>query len=135
MRAALLDAERHMTMIDAAQPALHHADDVLIQVKTVGVCGSEVHAFYGTHPYRKAPVILGHEAAGDVIALGPAVTHFKLGQRVVVDPQWTCGKCEYCLRGEINLCPSKKVLGTQVWPGAFGDSRSPSRGGCAQQAS
>ena len=121
MRAALLDAQQHMTMIDADMPAVQHPDEVLIRVKTVGVCGSEVHAFYGTHPYRRAPVILGHEAAGDVVAVGEAVTHFKPGDRVVVDPQWTCGKCEYCLRGDINLCPSKKVLGTQVWPGAFGE--------------
>lgn len=121
MRAALLDAQQHMTMIDADMPAVQHSDDVLIRVKTVGVCGSEVHAFYGTHPYRRAPVILGHEAAGDVVAVGTAVTHFKPGDRVVIDPQWTCGKCEYCLRGDINLCPSKKVLGTQVWPGAFGE--------------
>jgi L-iditol 2-dehydrogenase len=121
MRAALLDAQQHMTMIDADMPAVQHPDDVLIRVKTVGICGSEVHAFYGTHPFRKAPAVLGHEAAGDVIAVGSAVTHFKPGDRVVVDPQWTCGKCEYCLRGDINLCPSKKVLGTQVWPGAFGE--------------
>src|SRR5512146_854530 len=109
MRAALLEAERHMSMIDAAMPAVEHADDVLIRVNIVGVCGSEVHAFYGTHPYRKAPVILGHEVAGDVIAAGAGVTRFKAGDRVVVDPQWVCGECEYCRRGEINLCPSKKV--------------------------
>jgi len=121
MRAALLDTEKHMTMIDAERPTIEEPDDVLIQVKTVGVCGSEVHAFLGTHPYRRAPVVLGHEAAGDVIAVGPGVTRFKPGDRVVVDPQWTCGKCEYCLRGDINLCPSKKVLGTQAWPGAFGE--------------
>jgi L-iditol 2-dehydrogenase len=121
MRAALLSAEKHMTMIDTAMPAVERPDDVLIRTKIVGVCGSEVHAFYGTHPYRKAPVILGHEVAGDVIAVGPSVTRFKPGDRVVVDPQWTCGQCEYCLRGDINMCPSKKVLGTQVWPGAFGE--------------
>lgn len=121
MRAALLDAQEHMSMIDAEMPELREPGDVLIRVKVVGVCGSEVHAFYGTHPYRKAPVILGHEAAGDVVAVGAQVTGFKPGDRVVVDPQWTCGKCEYCLRGDINMCPSKKVLGTQVWPGAFGE--------------
>ncbi len=120
MRAALLETERHMTMIEAAMPRVEHPGDVLIQVNTVGVCGSEVHAFYGTHPYRKAPVILGHEVAGDVVATGAEVTRFKPGDRVVVDPQWVCGECEYCRRGEINLCPSKKVLGTQVGPGGFG---------------
>jgi L-iditol 2-dehydrogenase len=121
MRAALLDRERHMTMIEAEAPELKGALDVLIRVRTVGVCGSEVHAFYGTHPYRKAPVILGHEEAGDVVAVAPGVSGIRPGDRVIVDPQWTCGTCEHCLRGDINLCPSKKVLGTQPWPGGFGE--------------
>jgi L-iditol 2-dehydrogenase len=80
-----------------------------------------VHAFEGTHPTRKAPVILGHEMAGVVSSVGKAVTRFKARDRVIVDPQWTCGKCAYCLSGDINLCPEKKVLGTPPWPGAFGE--------------
>jgi len=108
-------------MVEAEMPTIQSADEILIQVKTVGVCGSEVHAFEGTHPYRKAPVILGHEAAGDVVSIGEAVTTFKVGDRVIVDPQWTCGQCAYCRVGDLNLCPSKKVLGTPPWPGAFGE--------------
>jgi len=102
-------------------PTIEYTNQVLIKIKTVGVCGSEVHAFHGTHPYRKAPVILGHEVAGDIVAVGSAVAGFKAGDRVIVDPQWTCGECEYCRRGDINLCPSKKVLGTPNWPGGFGE--------------
>ena len=120
MRAAFLEAEGHLVMAEAETPTIQSHDQILIQVKTVGVCGSEVHAFHGTHPFRKAPVILGHEVAGDVIAVGEAVTDFKAGDRVIVDPQWTCGQCAYCRAGDINLCPSKKVLGTPAWPGAFG---------------
>jgi L-iditol 2-dehydrogenase len=59
--------------------------------------------------------------AGDVLSVGEAVTRFKVGDRVVVDPQWTCGQCAYCRAGDINLCPSKRVLGTPAWPGAFGE--------------
>jgi len=121
MRAALLDQVGHMKLVDAALPAITRPDEVLIRTRTVGVCGSEVHAFHGTHPYRTAPAILGHEAAGDVVAVGAGVLRFKAGDRVIVDPQWTCGQCEYCRRGDINLCPSKKVLGTVAWPGAFGE--------------
>ncbi|MEJ2556792.1 MAG: alcohol dehydrogenase catalytic domain-containing protein [Anaerolineae bacterium] len=102
-------------------PDIQSDDQVLIQVKSVGVCGSEIHAFHGTHPYRKAPVILGHEAAGAVLSAGKAVRGFKVGDRVIVDPQWTCGECAYCRAGDLNLCPSKKVLGTPAWPGAFGE--------------
>jgi L-iditol 2-dehydrogenase len=121
MRAALLERVGRMVMVDVERPAITQPDEILIHTKTVGVCGSEVHAFHGTHPYRRAPVILGHEAAGDVVAVGNAVKEFQVGDRVIVDPQWTCGKCEYCKRGDINLCPSKKVLGTANWQGAFGE--------------
>jgi L-iditol 2-dehydrogenase len=121
MRAALLETEGRLVMIETPAPTIEDSDQVLIRVKTVGICGSEVHAFHGTHPFRKAPAILGHEMAGDVVAVGDAVTDFAIGDRVIVDPQWTCGECEYCRRGDINLCPAKRVLGTPSWPGAFGE--------------
>jgi L-iditol 2-dehydrogenase len=121
MRAAYLKTEQHVVMAEVETPTIQNPDEVLIQVKTVGVCGSEVHAFQGTHPFRKAPVVLGHEMAGVVSAVGEAVTEFRAGDRVLVDPQWTCGTCAYCQAGDINLCPSKKVLGTPAWPGAFGE--------------
>jgi 2-desacetyl-2-hydroxyethyl bacteriochlorophyllide A dehydrogenase len=121
MRAAVLQTERQMVMADAEQPVIQAADQMLIRVRTVGVCGSEVHAFNGTHPFRKAPVILGHEMAGDVVEVGADVTRFRAGDRVIVDPHAPCGTCAYCRSGAVNLCPTKKVLGTQAWPGAFGE--------------
>lgn len=121
MRAAYLESVGNLVLRDIPVPAITRPDEVQIQVKVVGVCGSEVHAFEGTHPFRKAPVILGHEMAGVVTATGPQVTRFKPGDRVVVDPQWSCGECVYCRAGDINLCLTKKVLGTQAWPGAFGE--------------
>jgi len=121
MRAALLEAIGRLVMTDVEPPTIERPDQILIRVRAVGICGSEVHAFHGTHPFRKAPAILGHEMAGDVVTVGDAVTEFKTGDRVLVDPQWVCGACEYCRRGDINLCPSKKVLGTPPWPGAFGE--------------
>ncbi len=121
MRAAFLESEGHLVLTEVEMPAIQSADQVLIQVKAVGVCGSEVHAFKGSHPFRKAPVVLGHELAGLVSAVGEKVTDFKAGDRVIVDPQWTCGECVHCRAGDINLCPSKRVLGTPAWPGAFGE--------------
>ena len=121
MRAAYLAATHTLVMKDVEKPTLTRPGDVLVQVKTVGVCGSEVHAFEGTHPFRHAPAVLGHEMSGVVVEVGTQVTRFQPGDRVIIDPQWTCGECEYCRRGDINLCPSKKVLGTQAWPGAFGE--------------
>jgi L-iditol 2-dehydrogenase len=121
MRAAFLKTEERLVMIDAQMPTIQGPDQILIKVKTVGVCGSEVHAFHGSHPFRKAPVLLGHEMAGDVVSVGESVVNFKTGDRVIVDPQWGCGECAYCRTGDINLCPSRRVLGTLAWPGAFGE--------------
>ncbi len=121
MRAALLETPGHVVMTEAPMPTIQGADEVLIQVRMVGVCGSEVHAFHGTHPYRIAPVVLGHEVAGDVVAVGEAVSDYAVGDRVAVDPQWTCGECTYCRTEYINHCQNKKVLGTSAWPGGFGE--------------
>lgn len=121
MKAVLLEATHKLTLTDVDPPTIQGADEVLINVKTVGICGSEVHAFNGTHPFRKPPCILGHEAAGQVVSVGSGVQTFKPGDRVCVDPQWTCGECEFCQSGDQQLCPSKKVLGTTNWPGAFGE--------------
>ena len=121
MRAAFLKSVGKLIIKDVAKPKIKKDDQILVQIKSVGICGSEVHGFEGTHPYRKAPVILGHEAAGIVVEVGSNVTKFRPGDRVIIDPQWTCGKCKYCRAGEINLCPEKIVLGTPSWPGAFGE--------------
>lgn len=121
MRAAVLRATEQLELVEMAMPDPPTGEQVLVRVRAVGICGSEVHAFQGTHPFRKAPVVLGHEMSGDVVSTGSEVTDLSPGERVAVDPQWTCGTCEYCRRGDVNLCPSKKVLGTSVWPGAFGE--------------
>lgn len=121
MKAAFLESLGQLVIAEAEKPAIQKDDQILIQIKSVGICGSEVHGFEGTHPYRKAPVLLGHEASGVVIETGEHVTKFKPGDRVIIDPQWTCGECKFCLSGEINLCPEKIVLGTPKWPGAFGE--------------
>ena len=121
MRAVVLTSEGCLEFVEAAWPTDVGADCVVIRVRAVGVCGSEVHAYQGTHPFRKAPVVLGHEAAGDVVAVGEDVSAFAVGDRVIVEPQWVCGECAYCRAGDENLCPSKRVLGTSAWPGAFGE--------------
>ncbi len=121
MRAALLRTVGDLVLAEMDRPALSCADEVLVQVKAVGICGSEVHAYRGTHPFRKAPAVLGHEMAGVVAETGAAVTGFVPGDRVFVDPQRTCGRCVYCRAGQINLCPDKVVMGTPAWPGAFGE--------------
>lgn len=112
-----------MRELPAPEPA---DDDLLIATTTVGICGSEITAYRGVHPYRIPPVILGHEMAGSVLATGRDVKRYRIGDRVVVKPHTYCGRCRDCLGGEQNICSRKQVLGSREWPGAFGAAiRSP----------
>ena len=121
MKASLLESIGHLVMIETPVPEIPRPDWALVQVKATGICGSEIHAFEGNHPFRKPPAIMGHEMAGVIAKVGPAVQAFSPGDRVFVDPQRFCGECPQCRSGQINVCPSKQVLGTADWPGAFGD--------------
>jgi L-iditol 2-dehydrogenase len=90
------------------QPA---ADEVLVAVKACGICGSDVHGMDGSTGRRRPPIIMGHEAAGVIASVGAAVTRWKAGDRVTFDSTIYCGECEFCRRGEINLCDHRRVLG------------------------
>lgn len=97
--------------------------EVLIRVKMVGICGSDVHYYLegkiGSQQVITEPLIVGHELSGDVAELGREVKNFKLGQRVIVEPAIPCGECEVCRKGRINICPYVKFLGTPPVNGAF----------------
>lgn len=96
--------------------------EVLLQISAVGVCGSDMHAYYGHDERRIAPLILGHEAAGVVI--GGAFD----GQKAVVNPLVTCGSCEACLSGRSNLCARREIISMAPRQGAFAELLSiPSR--------
>jgi L-iditol 2-dehydrogenase len=101
------------------QPA---ADEVLVEVGSVGVCGSDVH--YYEHgrigPYVvDSPLILGHEAGGVVAAIGTDVDTLRVGQRVSIEPGVPCRSCRQCLAGRYNLCPEVKFFATPPYDGAF----------------
>jgi len=96
------------------------AGEVLIKVHVCGVCGSDIHAYYGKHPYIPAPIVLGHEFAGDVAEVSSDVAGFMLGDRVTVLPHLGCGTCKACKDGKYNLCDGLKVIGCQA-PGAFAE--------------
>lgn len=120
MKAAVLTAHYKIEFDDIPEPE-PKPDEVKIRVVSAGICGSELHAYKGTHPFRHPPSILGHELAGDIVAVGDRVEHYKVGDRVTVEPQILCNVCEYCLAGYPNLCVNKIVLGTQKWIGAYGE--------------
>ena len=118
MKAALVTDVHKVSIQEIDRPVVKD-DEVLIKVKTVGVCGSDLHLFRGTHAFRKPPAILGHEIAGDVVEIGKNVKTVSIGDRVTVEPQYGCGDCEFCRQGLVNLCNSKVVPGTAKWIGVF----------------
>ncbi len=122
MRAGYMPAIRQAEFRDdMPEPMIEKADDVKIKVVNCGICGSEVHAYHGLHPFRIPPIVSGHEVAGDVVEVGPGVTRFKVGDRVTVEPHYGCGHCWYCEHGLYNVCPDKKVLGAGGWSGGLGE--------------
>jgi L-iditol 2-dehydrogenase len=120
MRFAVLTQPYRFEIKDYPCPDLNE-QELLITVKKVGICGSEITAYRGTHQYRIPPVILGHEMVGAVSSIGKSVKRMKVGDRVVVKPHTFCGRCPDCLDGNQNFCKEKKVLGSREWPGAFGE--------------
>ncbi|KPJ62625.1 hypothetical protein AMK68_04680 [candidate division KD3-62 bacterium DG_56] len=96
--------------------------EALLRVRAVGVCGSDVHYYETGHigdSWVTEPLVLGHEFAGEVAAVGPEVTRVKPGDRVAVEPGCSCGECEWCLQGHPNLCPHVRFCGTPPTDGAF----------------
>ncbi|MBQ9065445.1 MAG: alcohol dehydrogenase catalytic domain-containing protein [Blautia sp.] len=89
-------------------------DQVLVKIRKIGVCGSDIHVFHGTHPYTSYPVTQGHEVSGSVEAVGEYVKDFKPGQKITIEPQVFCGRCYPCLHGKYNLCEKLKVMGFQT---------------------
>ncbi|MFQ3619530.1 MAG: galactitol-1-phosphate 5-dehydrogenase [Spirochaetales bacterium] len=85
--------------------------EVLVRIKAVGICGSDVHGMTGHTGRRKPPIIMGHEASGVVEKVGAKVARCSVGDRVTFDSTIYCNSCEYCLQGRINLCSNRRVLG------------------------
>jgi L-iditol 2-dehydrogenase len=113
MKALLLSEYNHLEITDLPSPT-PDVDELLIRVAACGICGSDVHGYDGSTGRRIPPIVMGHEAAGIVVATGSQVTEFKPGDRVTFDSTVYCGTCEYCLRGQINLCNKRQVIGVST---------------------
>lgn len=96
--------------------------EVLVKIRACGVCGSDIHLFHGTPASADAtpPVVLGHEFAGEVAAIGIAVSDFQPGDQVTVDPNISCGACWYCRNGERHLCANLTAIGVN-FDGGFAE--------------
>jgi 2-desacetyl-2-hydroxyethyl bacteriochlorophyllide A dehydrogenase len=113
MKAAMLYEPKRI-QIDEINVPRPGSEDVLIKPKVAGICGSDVSLFTGHRVPDSYPLLLGHEVVGIVVAVGESVGHIKVGQRVVVEPNFTCGECSYCRSGRGNICPNKKSLGVTI---------------------
>jgi L-iditol 2-dehydrogenase len=95
------------------------SDEVLILVNFAGICGSDLHLYNGVHPFRKPPIIVGHEMSGTVAEVGLDVTRYKKGDRVTVMPMQSCLACGACNRGLGWFCENRMLPGMKGWPGSF----------------
>ena len=89
-------------------------DQVLVQIKRIGVCGSDMHVYHGQHPYVSYPLTQGHEVSAQIVSLGEDVAGLRVGQKVTIEPQVYCGHCYPCTHGKYNLCENLKVMGFQT---------------------
>ena len=111
MKALTLTEYEKFEYGDAPEPEMAERE-VMIQVKACGICGSDVHGMDGSSGRRIPPIIMGHEAAGEIVKIGGGgVEGWKIGDRVTFDSMLYCGECEACTSGQVNLCPDRRVLG------------------------
>jgi L-iditol 2-dehydrogenase len=110
MKALVLEKYNHFVYKEVPEPRIG-PQDVLVRVKTCGICGSDVHGMDGSTGRRIPAVIMGHEAAGVITEVGSDVTGWQPGDRVTFDSTIYCGTCHLCRQGLVNLCDDRRVLG------------------------
>jgi L-iditol 2-dehydrogenase len=110
MKSLLLSEYNHLEIADMPLPPVER-DEVLVRVEACGICGSDVHGYDGTSGRRIPPIVMGHEAAGIVAAIGAEVRGYAEGDRVTFDSTVYCGSCAFCRSGDVNLCDNRQVIG------------------------
>lgn len=87
---------------------------VIVKMKRLGICGSDIHVYHGKHPFTSYPVTQGHEVSGEIHEIGEGVEGLEIGQKVLIETQVVCGECYPCRHGKYNLCEKLKVMGFQT---------------------
>ena len=114
MKSIEIIAPHQVAVIERKKPDLRDPHDVLIHVRYVGICGSDIHIYHGTNPFASYPRVFGHEFVGEVEAVGEAVTKLQAGDHVICEPIEYCGKCYACTHGSPNVCPDVHVYGVHI---------------------
>jgi L-iditol 2-dehydrogenase len=110
VKALMLSEYKQLEVTEVPDPECG-PNDVLVKVEACGICGSDIHGYDGSSGRRIPPLIMGHEAAGEVVAVGENVQGFQAGMRVTFDSMVSCGSCDFCRKGHRNLCDNRRVLG------------------------
>lgn len=110
MKALLLTAPSRLEFVDFPDPQ-PAPGEVVLRIRACGICGSDIHGWDGSSGRRRPPLVMGHEAAGEIAALGAGVADWRVGERVTFDSTISCGACAYCREGRVNLCEHRRVVG------------------------
>jgi len=113
LKQAVMAAPGQVDIVDVDLPKIG-ANQILVKVKNIGVCGSDIHVWHGKHPTTSYPVVQGHEVSAVITAVGSKVSNLDIGNAVTVQPQVVCGKCYPCTHGMYNDCEVLKVMGFQT---------------------
>ncbi|MFC4557631.1 galactitol-1-phosphate 5-dehydrogenase [Virgibacillus kekensis] len=119
MRTLNLYGKQDIRFEDTEKPSIEKADDVIVKVKAVGICGSDISRYNKLGPYVEG-MTFGHEFSGEIAEVGPEVTNVKPGDRVAGCPTLYCGECESCRKGELSQCEQLTVIGARH-PGAYAE--------------
>ncbi|MGE7684207.1 zinc-binding alcohol dehydrogenase family protein [Peribacillus simplex] len=111
MKAVQVRKAHELIIQEVEKPRISNSTDVLVKVKRVGICGSDMHIYHGTNPLATLPRVVGHEVAGEVVEIGQGVANIKVGDHVVVEPISYCGECYACRKGRQNVCEKLSVFG------------------------
>jgi L-iditol 2-dehydrogenase len=119
MRRIIIPEPNKITL-EIVEELLPGPNEACIKIAYCGICGSDLHAFKGKHPFISLPATPGHEFSGIISALGNGDSDFRVGDRVTIEPSLVCGKCYNCRIGRYNICLNLKVMGCQS-DGAMAD--------------
>jgi len=121
IRRAVATAVDDVELVDAPKP-VPEAGEVSVRMRVAGICGSDLHAVAGHHPWMTLPIALGHEVVGVVDAVGDSASGIEVGARVTVEPTLPCRDCKQCRLGNVNICENLSFLGCGAPQGALADS-------------
>lgn len=120
MRAVVLTKPHQVEVVDNWPRPRLHADEVLVGMRAVGLCGSDLAVHEGHRVPPELPWVMGHEGGGEILAVGADVTQRHVGQRVVVEPNYSCFECDACRAGRTSACDSRGIVGMNL-PGLLAE--------------